>query len=262
MSKIVVAAAQIRSTPDLDDNLRQALDAITLAAQRGARIVVLPEATSTSFAINPAQGAQPLDGPFASAIRQAAAAAGVTVIVGLFEPAADGRVHNTLLVTGPGVEASYRKVHLFDAFDTVESDTVAAGAGFVVVDIEGVKVGLATCYDVRFAAQFTALGRMGAEVIALPASWADGPGKVEQWQLLTRARAADAQAYLVAAGQAHQESPKPLGVGHSAVIDPVGRVVSRLGPGPDVLVQEIELDRVAQTRAQIPILSWEEENDG
>lgn len=53
MSKIVVAAAQIRSTPDLDDNLRQALDAITLAAQRGARIVVLPEATSTSFAINP-----------------------------------------------------------------------------------------------------------------------------------------------------------------------------------------------------------------
>ena len=173
MSKIVVAAAQIRSTPDLDDNLRQALDAITLAAQRGARIVVLPEA-------NPAKGAQPLDGPFASAIRQAAAAAGVTVIVGLFEPAADGRVHNTLLVTGPGVEASYRKVHLFDAFDTVESDTVAAGAGFVVVDIEGVKVGLATCYDVRFAAQFTALGRMGAEVIALPASWADGPGKVEQ----------------------------------------------------------------------------------
>jgi len=120
MSKIVVAAAQIRSTPDLDDNLRQALDAITLAAQRGARIVVLPEATSTSFAINPAKGAQPLDGPFASAIRQAAAAAGVTVIVGLFEPAADGRVHNTLLVTGPGVEASYRKVHLFDAFDTVE----------------------------------------------------------------------------------------------------------------------------------------------
>ncbi|HNI71774.1 MAG TPA: nitrilase-related carbon-nitrogen hydrolase [Marmoricola sp.] len=262
MSTLVVAAAQIRSTADAADNLDQSLQAIEAAAAGGARLVVLPEATSTSFAVNPQSGAEPLDGPFATAIRRAAAAAGVVVVVGLFEPAPDGRVYNTLLVTGPGVEASYRKVHLFDAFNTTESATVSPGNEYVVVEAAGVKLGLATCYDVRFAAQFTELGRRGAQVIALPASWAAGPGKDEQWDLLTRARAADAQAFLIAAGQAFQDSPKPLGTGRSAVIDPVGEVLIRADREPALLVQEIELDTVTRVRQQIPILNWEETNVG
>ena len=262
MSQLVVAAAQIRSTTDREDNLKQALAAIAEAASRGAQLVVLPEATSASFAQHPIKGAEPLDGPFATAIRQVAIAAGVVVVVGLFEPATDGRAHNTLLVTGPGVEASYRKVHLFDAFDSRESDAVAPGEQFVVVEAAGVKLGLATCYDVRFAAQFTELGLRGAEVIALPASWAAGPGKAEQWDLLIRARATDAQAYVVAAGQAFQDSTKPLGVGRSAVIDPVGRVLTRADGEPVVLVHEIELDTVGQVREQIPVLGWEEANVG
>jgi predicted amidohydrolase len=262
VSQLVVAAAQIRSTPDAEDNLKQALAAITEAASRDAQLVVLPEATSTSFAVNPRGGAQPLDGPFATAIREAAAAAGVVVVVGLFEPAPDGRVYNTLLVTGPGVEASYRKVHLFDAFTSKESETVAPGDGFVVVEAAGVRLGLATCYDIRFAAQFTELGRRGAEVVAVPASWAAGPGKESQWDLLIRARAADAQAFVVAAGQAFQDSTKPLGVGRSVVVDPVGEVLAQANRDPVVLVHSIDLEQVQQVREEIPILSWEETNVG
>lgn len=262
MSQLVVAAAQIRSTPDIDDNLKQTLAAITEAGSRGAELVVLPEASSTSFAVSPSRGAQPLDGPFATAIREAAAAAALTVVVGLFEPAPDGRVFNTSLVTGPGVEASYRKVHLFDAFASKESETVAPGESYVVVEAAGVRLGLATCYDIRFAAQFTELGRRGAEVIAVPASWAAGPGKASQWDLLTRARAADAQAFVVAAGQAFQDSTKPLGVGRSVVIDPVGKVLAQADRDPIVLVHEIDLVQVQKVREEIPILSWEEANVG
>jgi deaminated glutathione amidase len=259
--KLTVVAAQVRSGTDPVLNLAQAREAVRRAAGAGARLVVLPEATSASFARNPKRAAEPLDGPFGTGIREVASDAGVTVVVGLFEPADDGRVHNTLLVTGPAGEASYRKVHLFDAFDSRESDTVAPGEEYVVVDVDGgdagtVRVGLATCYDVRFADQFTALGSRGAELVVLPTSWGDGPGKADQWDVLVRARALDAQAWLLAAAQAWQEPAKgaPLGIGRSTLVDPLGAVHGRLGADPDLLVGEIDLDVVPAVRARIPVL--------
>jgi deaminated glutathione amidase len=259
--KLVVAAAQVRSGTDRAANLSSALTAVRRAADAGARLVVLPEATMASFARNPARSAEPLDGPLASAVREAASHAGVTVVVGLFEPTADGRVHNTLLVTGPAGDAAYRKVHLFDAFDSRESETVAPGEGYVTADVDGgdaglVRIGLATCYDVRFADQFTALGARGAELVVLPASWGDGPGKAEQWDVLVRARALDAQAWLLAAAQAWQEpvNGAPLGIGRSALVDPLGVVHRQLGAEPDLLVGEVDLDLVGTVRARIPVL--------
>ncbi|AKT50383.1 carbon-nitrogen hydrolase family protein [Arsenicicoccus sp. oral taxon 190] len=251
-----LAAGQLRSSDDKAANLAEAVRLVREAADAGAWLVVLPEATMVSFATPLRDHAEPLDGPFADALRAAARDAGVTVVAGLFEPADDGRVHNTLLLTGPHAEATYRKVHLFDAFTTRESETVAPGDGYVTVDVDGVRVGLATCYDVRFPDQFTALGRAGAQVVALPASWGDGPGKAQQWDLLTAARAHDAQAWLVAAGQAWQPESvrKPLGIGRSAVVDPTGAVRARLGGASELLVADVDLDLVDRTREQVPIL--------
>ncbi|GAB3255020.1 carbon-nitrogen hydrolase family protein [Alteromonas gracilis] len=263
-----VAAAQIRSTGDREDNLAQALDGVRRAAEAGAALVVLPEATSHWFGSDVRPAAEPLDGPFATALREAAAEASITVVAGLFEPADDPasdpreRVHNTLLVTGPAGEGSYRKVHLFDAFGSRESDVVAPGSAYVVAPVADgvggtVSVGLATCYDVRFADQFTALGRAGADLVVLPASWGAGPGKVEQWQTLTRARALDAQAWLLAAGQAWQESrgTAALGVGHSCLVDPFGRVVAELDGEPGLLVGDVDLAVVREARNRIPVLA-------
>lgn len=88
----------------------------------------------------------------------------------MFTPADDGRVRNTLLVTGPGVEEQYDKIHLFDAFGFAESDTVAPGDRPVTVTVDGVTVGLATCYDLRFAGLFQTLGDAGAQLVVVPAS--------------------------------------------------------------------------------------------
>ncbi|WP_068264826.1 carbon-nitrogen hydrolase family protein [Janibacter limosus] len=261
-----LAGCQWTSTDDPTANLARIDELTGRAAQAGVRLVVHPEAAMASFAGRLDTVAEPLDGRFADGVRALAERHGVAVVVGMFTPAdaittPDGRersrVHNTLLVTGPGTtETSYRKIHLYDAFGNRESDNVAPGDEVVTVEVGGWQVGLATCYDVRFADHFTALGRAGAQVVVLPASWGDGPGKASQWDLLTRARAHDAQAWILAVGQAWtaESVSGPYGIGRSVLADPTGEVRARLGGGEDVLVAEIDRESVERTRASIPIL--------
>lgn len=257
---LTVAAGQLISGPDPLANLAQVRELTAAAAAAGAQLVVFPEATMARFGTRLREVAEPLDGSFATGLREIATAHGVVLVAGLFEPAADGRVHNTLMATGPGVQAAYRKIHLFDAFGAMESNVVAPGRERVSFPLTwaggSTVVGLATCYDVRFADQFTALGRAGAELICLSASWGDGPGKAEQWDLLTRARAMDAQAWVIASGQAWVagQGSDPLGIGRSVVVDPMGRVRAQLGHEPGLLVTSIDLAAVAKTRQRIPIL--------
>ena len=261
-----LAGAQWTATGDPGDNLQRVEELTARAAERGARLVVHPEAAMASFAGRLDTVAEPLDGRFADGVRAVAERHGVTVVVGMFTPAdevttedgrARSRVHNTLLVTGPGTaETTYRKIHLYDAFGARESDTVAPGDLVRTLDVEGWRVGLATCYDVRFPDQFTELGRRACELVVLPASWGDGPGKASQWDLLTRARAHDAQAWLLAVGQAWtKDSVKgPYGIGRSVLADPTGEVRARLGGAEDLLVVDVDRSTVARTRETIPIL--------
>lgn len=251
-----VAAAQLHAGPDPAENLLVAQDAIHAAAAAGAALVVLPEATMAAFGTDLRAVAEPLEGPFAQGIRKVAAEAGVGVVVGMFEPASDGRVYNTLLVTGSGTETSYRKIHRYDAFGARESDLVAAGDAVVTFEFGGLVVGLATCYDLRFADQFTQLGRAGAHLVCVPASWGEGPGKAEQWDLVVRARAADAQAWLLACDQAWTPpvGTDPLGIGRSALVDPTGAVRARLGSDPGLLAEDVDAATVSTVRERIPIL--------
>ncbi len=257
-----LALAQLIAGASPSANLDQVADLTARAAGAGADLVLFPEATMRGFGRSLADIAEPLDGPWAARLRKVAADQGVVVVAGMFTPQADGRVSNTLLVTGPGVEAHYDKIHLFDAFGFAESDTVAPGAEPVVVEIAGVTVGLATCYDVRFPGLFTTLADRGAQVIALCASWGAGPGKVDQWELLVRARALDSTTFIAAVGQADPASvgivgvgTAPTGTGHSMVVSPAGVVLGTLGAEPGLLLTEIDLAQVATVRREIPVLA-------
>jgi deaminated glutathione amidase len=256
-----IAVAQILSGTDPADNLQLVRDYTGRAAESGASLVVFPEATMCRFGVPLAPIAEPVDGPWADGVRRIAADAGITVVVGMFTPADDGRVHNTLLAVGPagsGTDAHYDKIHLYDAFGFTESSTVAPGREPVVVGVDGLWVGLTTCYDLRFPELFTTLARRGAQLIVVSASWAAGPGKLEQWTLLARARALDSTSYIVAAGQADPGEPlassAPTGVGGSLVVSPFGDVVAAAGADPQLLVADVALERVAKARETIAVL--------
>ncbi|MFI6353583.1 carbon-nitrogen hydrolase family protein [Streptomyces sp. NPDC050743] len=256
-----IALAQIVSTPDPAHNLRLVADQARKAAAAGARLVVFPEATMCCFGTELRRVAEPLEGAWAESVRKIAADTNVTVVAGMFTPAADRRVHNTLLATGNGVEAAYHKIHLYDAFGFTESDTVAAGRDPVTIEVDGVTVGLAVCYDLRFPGLFQALGDLGARVIVVAASWGAGPGKREQWDLLVRARALDSTSFVAACDQGEPATiglvagTAPTGVGGSAVAGPLGELLGQLDGHPCLLLCDLDLREVEAARAVVPVLA-------
>ncbi|OBI82865.1 carbon-nitrogen hydrolase family protein [Mycobacterium asiaticum] len=258
-----IALAQILSGTDPAANLQLVREYTERAADAGAKLVVFPEATMCRFGVPLAPIAEPLDGPWANGVRQIARDAGITVVAGMFAPTSDGRVTNTLIAAGPGTpnepDTRYDKIHLYDAFGFTESRKVAPGREPVVITVDGVGVGLTTCYDVRFPALYTELADRGAQLIVVAASWGAGPGKLEQWTLLTRARALDSTSYVAAAGQADPGDSAngkgaPTGVGGSLIASPLGEVVASAGSQPELVVADLALDAVDAARKNIAVL--------
>ena len=253
-----VALCQIMSTESPAENLALVADGVRDAAEAGAAVAVFPEATMARFGVPLGPLAEPLDGPWASGVAALAEEHSMLVVAGMFTPSGDGRVTNTLLVTGRGVHLGYDKIHLFDAFGFTESRTVAPGSSPVTLPFDGTVVGVATCYDIRFPTLFTTLADRGATVILLGASWGAGEGKLSQWELLVRARALDSTCGVVACGQADPGEPNPkapTGIGHSMVADPTGRVVASLDASPGILVVDVDPAVVESTRKVIPVLA-------
>lgn len=237
---------------------RDALARLTAEHGADSDLVVFPEAFARDFGdagSDVSASAEPLDGPFGTALGAAAAGRDTTVVAGMFEQGPDpSRPYNTLLVRG-AVDASYRKVHLYDSFGHRESDRLTAGSiEPVVIDLHGWRVGLMTCYDLRFPELARALVDRGAELIVLPAAWVAGPRKVHHWRTLLTARAIENTVYVAAVGQ-----PAPRYCGHSMVIDPFGEVVAEAGPGaedePAVVRAVVERAVLAEARRVNPSLT-------
>ena len=217
-------------------------------------LVVLPEAFARDFGeagsdVSPFAEAQ--DGAFATELAAVAAEHNTSVVAGMFETSEDpARPFNTLLLRGAAT-ASYRKIHLYDSFGYKESDSLHAGPLTpVVVEVAGFRVGLMTCYDLRFPELGRLLVEHGAEVLVVPAAWVAGPRKVEHWRTLARARAIENTVFVVAAGQ-----PGPRYSGHSMVVDPRGDVVVEAGEGADVLRATLDRSVLDEARSTNPSLA-------
>jgi predicted amidohydrolase len=217
-------------------------------------LVVLPEAFARDFGeagsdVSPFAESQ--HGAFATELAAVAAEHNTSVVAGMFETSEDpARPFNTLLLRGAAT-ASYRKIHLYDSFGYKESDSLHAGPLTpVVVEVGGFRVGLMTCYDLRFPELARLLVEHGAEVLVVPAAWVAGPRKVEHWRTLARARAIENTVFVVAAGQ-----PGPRYTGHSMVVDPRGDVLAEAGEGAKVLRATLDRSVLDEARSTNPSLA-------
>jgi predicted amidohydrolase len=254
VSELRLALVQQTASVDPAEN-RDALSVIGGKIEPGTDLVLLPEAFMRDFGkpgSDVGEFAEPMDGPFVERLTEFAGEHRTTVVAGMFERSDDpGRPFNTLAVVGPGgLRASYRKIHLYDSFGYKESDRLTAGPlEPVLVEVDGVSVGLMTCYDLRFPELARELVRRGAQLLVVPSAWVAGPGKVEHWRTLAMARAIENTAYVAAVGQ-----PGPRYTGHSLVVGPAGQVVAELGDGDHVLTASIGTEELEEARAANPSL--------
>jgi predicted amidohydrolase len=253
-----VAVAQFAPGPHQARNRAVIRELATTAAARGANIVVFPE-YSAFFEpkLGPAfvAAAQPRDGEFVTALSALAAELEIYIVAGMLETSTDSaRFFNTLIAVDPSgsVVATYRKLHLYDAFGDRESDWVMPGDIAVpeTFEIGGLRVGLQTCYDVRFPEVTRRLVDAGATLILVPAEWVRGPLKEQHWRTLLTCRALENTVFLAAA-----DHTPPIGVGMSMIIDPMGVSLASLGEAADVAVAYLAPARVTAVRAINPALA-------
>jgi len=251
-----VAVAQFAPAASKSANVDALTDLARTAAARGARVVVFPEYSSyfvDPFDTSLAENAEDLDGPFAAALQTLAAELDVILVAGLLERADDGRrVRNTVVaVGGAGIQAVYRKLHLYDAFGQRESDWVEPGeiAPPETFEVDGLRFGLMTCYDLRFPEVSRTLADAGVDVALVPAEWVRGPLKEHHWTTLLTARAIENTFFVAGA-----DHPPPLGVGHSMVVDPQGVALATIGTATDVAVAHIDTGAIARVRRVNPAL--------
>eukprot|EP00752_Nemacystus_decipiens_P006791 g6098.t1 len=171
------------------------------------------------------------------------------------------RVFNThVIISGSGViEAAYRKIHLFDVDIPggpvlMESRYTQAGREMSVCEGSPAgRLGLSTCYDLRFPEMYTCLSK-SSQVLLVPSAFTVPTGRAH-WEVLLRARAIETQAYVIASAQVGQHNEKRASYGHSVIVDPWGRVLADAGgeDSPCIRTAEIDLPKVDEIRSSMPI---------
>jgi omega-amidase len=235
---------------DKDANFAHLAPMIEAAAGAGARLVVLTEMYSTGFVMDGERIAEPVDGPSTRFLVDQARRHGVWVCGSLPErPDGQDRPFNRLVLAGPdGTCHRYAKIHPFTYAG--EEEHYAAGADRVVVDVEGVRLGLFVCYDLRFADEFWALAP-DVDAYVVPANWPES--RREHWRALLTARAIENQAYVIGVNRVG-EGDRLTYVGDSRIVDPLGRVVAEVTGTEALLVADVDTAVVTATRARFPFL--------
>ncbi|WP_039054953.1 deaminated glutathione amidase [Enterobacter sp. Bisph1] len=251
---MIVATGQFVVTPDWRTNAQTCVELMAQAAQGQASLLVLPEAILARDDADPffsVKAAQPLDGGFLSLLRSESQRNNLTTVLTVHVPSTQGRALNTLVVLRGGeIIAQYAKLHLYDAFNMQESARVDAGQQLPpLITVEGMQVGLMTCYDLRFPDLAMALALQGAELLVLPSAWVRGPLKEQHWATLLSARALDTTCYIVASSECGTKN-----IGLSRVIDPQGVTIASATQEPQLIFAEATPERVAQTRESLPVL--------
>jgi deaminated glutathione amidase len=259
-----VAAVQLSSTAERAANLATADRLVRTAAGEGARLIVLPEKwTVIGSEEDLRAGAEELAGPSIGWAREIARELAVDLVAGSIveRRPGRGRLANTSVHVGPDgeIRGVYRKIHMFDVEIEGKSyeESAMTEPGEEIVTSEaagGVELGMAICYDLRFPELFRILALRGARVMVLPAAFTL-PTTRDHWETLLRARAIENQAFVIAANQTGAHPGGHHSGGRSMIVDPWGTVLARAEESEGTILAELDLERQAEIRAELPALA-------
>ncbi len=252
-----VALGQFAVSKNWQENADTCVRLMKEAQAGGADLLVLPEGILARDIADPdivLKTAQSLDGPFMTQLLAASRGSALSVMMCIHIPIPSeaGRVYNNLVTIRDGkIVSQYLKLHLYDAFSAMESTNVKPGNEIpALVEIAGLKLGLMTCYDLRFPELARRHAVDGADVLILPAAWVKGPAKEAHWEVLVTARALENTCYVVAVGECGERN-----IGASMVVDPLGVAIVRAGEGPALVFADIDPERIRHARTILPVLA-------
>lgn len=267
-----IAVAQLNAQDELDANL-ETIEALADRA-RGVRLLALPEGCTilgepekkrAAAEPVPTVGEFPREGKALRRLSAIAESHHAWICAGGVALATNDRARptNAHVVFDPDgrVAALYRKIHLFDVeladgTKLKESDSTTPGetaSGAIVLDVEGWKIGLSICYDLRFPEHYRRLVDAGAHALLVPSAFTVPTGK-DHWHVLLRARAIESQCYVAAPAQWGRHPGNRLTYGKSLVADPWGDVIAQVSDGVGIARATFEPKRIADVRAQLPSL--------
>lgn len=270
MSKFFAAAIQMNSSDVMAENIVQAESLVTSAAQQDALFIALPE---NAFYMRREGTMPPTDVTMEQHAgvqwaRGAAKQHGIWLLIGSIRAMAEGAVqpvNRSVLIAPDGtIAAHYDKLHLFDVtlpngHSYRESSQVSAGTLPVLAKMPLATLGLSICYDLRFPGLYRMLALAGAELLAVPSAFTRPTGQAH-WHVLLRARAIENACYVIAPAQCGTHPGGRETYGHSLIIDPWGEIIAEAQSDvPQIVMAEIDPARVADVRAQLPVLSHHRE---
>lgn len=258
-----VVTCQTNSMGDKAANLQSAFDLLDRAASQGADLAVLPEYVEyMGDDAGALKAAESIPGPTTDLFAAKAREHNLNIIIGSIRGTVDGeqRCANTsILINRHGdIVSTYRKLHLYDVdlpgrVYYKESDTVAGGTQVVTAEVDGIKVGMSICYDVRFPELFRLQALAGARILVVPAAFTLFTGR-DHWELLLRARAVENQCYVIAAGQVGSYLPGKACNGRSMIIDPWGTVMACASDTVGTAVADLDFAYQDKIREELPSL--------
>jgi len=262
MSPFLAAALQTNSTDVIDENIAAIAAMAEEAAKKGARLIALPENAFLMRREGVAAPAHRMEHhPGVQWARAFCEAHTLWMQIGSVRATVEGSdkpTNRSVLIDANGhIAASYDKIHLFDVTlpdgtAYAESSQVVAGTEPVVARTTLGVIGMSVCFDVRFPAHYQALVAQGAEILTVPSAFTRSTGRAH-WEPLLRARAIESQAYVIAAAQCGEHPGGRETYGHAMIIDPWGEVLAEAGTRPEIIYAEMDMARVAEVRAAMPL---------
>lgn len=256
------ALIQMPITKDKQENLQTARRYIAQAAAAGARVAVLPEMfccpySNSAFPVF----AEEADGPLCAALAQTAKENALTLVAGSIPERCGDKLYNTSFVFDENGRqiARHRKIHLFDAHidggqHFRESAVLSPGCQPTIFTVDGIRIGLCICFDIRFPELFRAMALDGARAVIVPAAFNMTTGPLH-WELSFRMRAVDNQLFTLGAAPARDTARSYVSYAHSIVCSPWGTPIADAGTEPNLLLVDIDFAEVDRVRQQLPLLS-------
>jgi len=195
------------------------------------------------------ENAEQLNGPFVSKLLEITKKLHSAVVFTTLLVENNHFFNVAVLAQNGKIKALYKKIHLFDALGHKESDLFSAGDKIAIARIQEFKVGLAICFDLRFPQLFRTMAYMGVDLFIVPSAWYIGKHKVEQWEVLTKARAHENNAYLVAVNQA-----SPQFIGNSLIVSPFATNIKQANAKQITLLTELDKNTLIESKKQIPTI--------